>query len=85
MERSVAVRVNAPGSSELAADLELVSGLRASRCLTVVVPKVDGPDELVGIAALLGDGVGLQALIETPAGIEAAAAIAGSTPRLCRR
>ncbi len=82
MERSVAVRVNAPGSSELAADLELVSGLCASRCLTVVVPKVDGPDVLVGIAALLGDGVGLQALIETPEGIEAAAAIAGSTPQL---
>jgi citrate lyase beta subunit/acyl dehydratase len=82
MERSVAVRVNAPGSSELAADLELVRGLCASRGLTVVVPKVDGPDALVGIAALLGDRVGLQALIETPEGIEAVAAIAGSTPQL---
>ena len=82
MERSVAVRVNAPGSSELAADLELVREVRASRCLTVVVPKVDGPDVLVGIAALLGDAVGLQGLIETPEGIEAVAAIAGSTPQL---
>ncbi len=82
VERSVAVRVNAPGSSELPADLELVSGLRALQWLTVVVPKVDGPDVLVGIAALLGEGVGLQALIETPEGIEAVAAIAGSTPQL---
>jgi citrate lyase beta subunit/acyl dehydratase len=82
VERSVAVRVNAPGSSELPADLELVRGLRAPRWLTVVVPKVDGPDVLVEVAALLGDGVGLQALIETPEGIEAVAAIAGSTPQL---
>jgi citrate lyase beta subunit/acyl dehydratase len=82
MERSVAVRVNAPGSSELAADLELVREVCASRCLTVVVPKVDGPDVLVGIAALLGDAVGLQGLVETPEGIEAVAAIAGSTPQL---
>lgn len=82
IERSVAVRVNAPGSSELAADLELVRGLSAARCLTVVVPKVDGPDVLVGIAALLGDGVGLQGLVETPEAIEAVGAIAGSTPRL---
>jgi citrate lyase beta subunit/acyl dehydratase len=82
MERSVAVRVNAPGSSELPADLELVRALCASRCLTVVVPKVDGPDVLVGIAARLGDAVGLQGLIETPEGIEAVAAIAGSTPQL---
>ena len=82
IERSVAVRVNAPGSSELAVDLELVRGLGGSGGVTVVVPKVDGPDVLAGIAALLGDGIGLQALIETPEGIEAVAAIAGSTPQL---
>ena len=76
------MRVNAPGSSELAADLELVRGLGGSGGVTVVVPKVDGPDVLAGIAALLGDGIGLQALIETPEGIEAVAAIAGSTPQL---
>ena len=81
IERSVAVRVNAPGSSELAADLELVRGLSEARCLTVVVPKVDGPDVLVGIAALLGDGVGLQGLVETPEAIEAVGAIAGSSQK----
>jgi citrate lyase beta subunit/acyl dehydratase len=80
--RAVAVRVNAPGSSELAADLEMVGTLSTSLRLTVVVPKVGDPEVLVEIAAALGSGIGLQALIETPEGVEAVAAIAGSTPRL---
>ena len=80
--RTVAVRVNAWGSPELVADLELVRALGRSSDLTVVVPKVDGPATLLEIAAMLGDGFGLQALIETPAGIESAAAIASSTPQL---
>ena len=80
-ERTVAVRVNAPGSAQLPADLELVGRL-AIDCLTVVVPKVTGPDVLAAIDAQLGSSIGLQALIETPAGIEAAAAIANATPRL---
>jgi citrate lyase beta subunit/acyl dehydratase len=80
--RAVAVRVNAPGSSELTADLELVGTLSTSLRLTVVVPKVADPEILVEIAAALGGGIGLQALIETPEGVEAVAAIAGSTPRL---
>jgi citrate lyase beta subunit/acyl dehydratase len=82
MERTVAVRVNGPGSPQLAADLELIRQLGRSERLTVVVPKVDGPDALVGIAAVLETRVRLQALIETPSGIEATAAIAGSTPQL---
>ncbi len=82
-QRTVAVRVNPPGSAELAADLELIRELRERLQLTVVVPKVEAPDELTAIAESLGDSTGLQALIETPAGIEAAAVIAGSTGRLC--
>ena len=81
-ERVVAVRVNALGSSEVGADLELVGGLGASR-LTVVVPKVEEPEQLQALAERLEGRIGLQALIETPAGIEAVAAIARSTPRLC--
>lgn len=81
-QRVVAVRVNAPGSSELAADLELVGSLRTSK-LTVVVPKVEAPAQLRTIAEHLDPRVGLQALIETPAGVEAAGAIAGSTRQLC--
>jgi citrate lyase beta subunit/acyl dehydratase len=82
-QRTVAVRINSPSSSELAADLELVDALRTMRRLTVVVPKVEAPDRLLAIADRIDPGIGLQALIETPAGIEAAGAIARSTPRLC--
>ena len=81
-ERVIAVRINAPGSAELVADLELVGALRASK-LTVVVPKAEAPDQLHAIVERLDPRIGLQALIETPAGIEAAGAIARSTPRLC--
>jgi len=82
-QRTVAVRINQWSSPELDADLELVGVLGAMRRLTVVVPKVEAPDRLLAIADRLGPGVGLQALIETPSGIEAAGAIAGCTPRLC--
>ena len=82
-QRTVAVRINPPSSSELAADLELVDALRTMRRLTFVVPKVEAPDRLLAIADRIDPGIGLQALIETPAGIEAAGAIARSTPRLC--
>src|ERR1700761_7618185 len=80
--RTVAVRINSPSSSELAADLKLVGLLRTVGRLSVVVPKVEAPDELLAIAHQLHPGIGIQALIETPAGIEAAGAIARSTPRL---
>jgi citrate lyase subunit beta/citryl-CoA lyase len=82
-QRTIAVRINPPLSSELDADLELVRALPTMRRLTVVVPKVETPDLLLAITDRLDPEIGLQALIETPAGIEAAAAIARSTPRLC--
>jgi hypothetical protein len=52
------------------------------RELTVVVPKVESPEELASVAAQLERAVRLQAVIETPAGIEAAASIARATPLL---
>lgn len=82
-QRTVAVRVNPWSSSEFAADLALVSVLRRKERLTVVVPKVEGPDQLLAVADRLDPAIRLQALIETPAGIEAAGAVARSTPRLC--
>jgi citrate lyase beta subunit/acyl dehydratase len=82
-QRTIAVRINPPSSSELAADLELVGALGAMKRLSVVVPKVEAPDQLLAIVHRLDPGIGLQALIETPAGIEAVGAIARSTPRLC--
>jgi citrate lyase beta subunit/acyl dehydratase len=81
-QRTVAVRINAPTSPDLAADLELVHALGESARLTVVVPKVASPAALLEIAAQLGTEIGLQALIETPDGIAAVDAIARSTPHL---
>ncbi len=82
--RTVAVRINAPGSAEVDADLALVAALHAGSVeLTAVVPKVEAPEQLLSIAERLGGEVGLQALIETPAGIEAAAAVARSCEQLC--
>jgi citrate lyase beta subunit/acyl dehydratase len=82
-QRTVAVRINPSSSSEFAADLELVGALRRTSRLTVVVPKVEAPDQLLRIVERLAPGTGLQALIETAAGIEAVGAIARSTPQLC--
>ena len=73
---------NPPASPEHAADLELVGSLRGLELLTVVVPKVETPETLFGVSAALDEEIGLQALIETPAGIEAVEEIAMSTPRL---
>lgn len=81
-ERVVAVRVNPVGSGELDRDLELCAMLSRRAQFTVVVPKVEAPDQLVGIDERLGGRVGLQALIETPAGVEAVAGIAAASPRL---
>jgi citrate lyase beta subunit/acyl dehydratase len=71
--RTVAVRVNA-GSR---ADLEAVAGAAGPEGLTVVLPKVERPEQVAAAAELLtATGIGLQALIETPAGSVAAHEIA---------
>ncbi len=71
--RTVAVRVNADSE----ADLEAVAGVAGSEGLTVVLPKVERPEQVVAAAELLaGTGIGLQALIETPAGSTATHEIA---------
>ncbi len=77
-DRTVAVRVNADN----AADLEAIAALTLPR-LTVIVPKVETPGEIVDVAARLrGSSVGIQALIETPAGTAAAHEIAGAAAPL---
>ncbi|WCB95158.1 hypothetical protein DSM104299_03901 [Baekduia alba] len=73
--RRVAVRVNAPGTAEHAADLALCASLR-NKQLSVVVPKVERPADLDAACAALGAAVGIQALIETPRGLLGAVAIA---------
>jgi (3S)-malyl-CoA thioesterase len=64
--KRVAVRINAHGHAEQAADLAALAGIA---CDAIVVPKVDAPDELAAPAAL---GKPLFAMIESPAGVYAA-------------
>lgn len=74
--QAVAVRVNAPGSAEQVDDLALWARLGAQR-LSVVVPKAQAVDDVAAVVEALGGDVAVQALIETPQGIEAAIPIAG--------
>ncbi len=70
-ERTVAVRVNSLDGGEQAEDLAMCAELVIDG-LTVVVPKVESPDELEPAAAVAP----VQALIETPAGLADGAQIA---------
>jgi citrate lyase subunit beta / citryl-CoA lyase len=84
------VRVNAPGTPWGHEDL-IAFGGGATRPRTVVVPKVEGPGDLAFVDRLL-DGVeraaghreplGVQALVESAAGIRALDEIVASSPRL---
>lgn len=68
--KRIAVRVNATGTMEQAADLAALDGLALD---ALVLPKVDSPADL---DPLRGLDVPLLAMIETPAAIYAARAIA---------
>ena len=68
--KRVAVRINAYGHAEQAADLAALAGVT---CDAIVVPKVDAAGELAAPAAL---GKPLFAMIESPAGVFAARDIA---------
>jgi citrate lyase beta subunit/acyl dehydratase len=77
--RTVAVRINA-GS---VADLEAVAGAAGPEGLTVVLPKVERPEQVAEAAGrLAGTEIGLQALIESPAGSAAAHEIAAAAESL---
>jgi citrate lyase subunit beta/citryl-CoA lyase len=81
--RSVAVRINplaGPfGDADVAALVEGAGPALAS----LVVPKVESAAELERVGALLGERpIGLQALLETAAGVAGAVGIARATPRL---
>ncbi len=73
-----AVRVNAPGSEWFDADVDALAGLAAS----LVVPKVESAAALAELDARLSGDVRLQALVETPAGLLNAPAIATAAARL---
>jgi (3S)-malyl-CoA thioesterase len=72
-DRTVAIRINGTGSPWHAADLAAVS---ASAVDLIVIPKVENARQ---IAACAETGKGLLAMIETPAGVLAAPAIAAAT------
>ncbi|MGH7611059.1 MAG: HpcH/HpaI aldolase/citrate lyase family protein [Candidatus Dormibacteria bacterium] len=85
-ERLVSVRANPVGSELGRADLRALAGAGASLG-SVVLPKVESAEEVSLAASLLpGPGgataPGLEAQIESPAGLEAVAEIAAATPRL---
>jgi len=66
------VRVNAPGTDDLAADLR---ALRFGR-QAIRLPKVESPSDVDAVIAALGRPVAVCALIETARGVEAAYDIA---------
>lgn len=75
--RTVAVRVNALDTAYAAADLEACAGL-ARPGFSVVLPKAESAEAIARARAALPPEVGIQALIETPAGLLAAREIAGA-------
>ena len=82
--REVLIRANGLGSAWFAADLAAIATSSADG---VVLPKINGPEDLLRADALLKssrapDHLKLWAMMETPRGILAAAAIAASSPRL---
>jgi citrate lyase subunit beta/citryl-CoA lyase len=78
---TIAVRVNAPGSPWCHEDLIALAGAGGA-LNSVVVPKVDGPGDLAFVDALLSAApLAVQALIESPRGLQQVAAVAGA-PRV---
>jgi citrate lyase subunit beta / citryl-CoA lyase len=85
--RAVAVRVNAVGSDWWRQDVAEL-GAAGGALGSLVVPKCEDPADLASVAALLDDAgpaaaaVGLQALIETAAGLVAVRELSTASVRL---
>lgn len=82
--REVTIRVNAPGTPWHEADLRAVAGAGPD---AVVVPKVDSAATVLAVEAALEaagapEHTAIWAMIETPAAILDARAIASASPRL---
>jgi citrate lyase subunit beta/citryl-CoA lyase len=85
---AVALRVNAVESAWFVDDVGALAGRAGQRIGSVVVPKVERPEDVARVAALL-DSLGetaahvrVQALVETAGGLLRAGAIAAASPRL---
>lgn len=73
--RERAVRVNAPGTFELDADLESLAGASLD---ALWIPKVESPQVVDALEGRVADAVPLVLSIETPRGLLAAAEIAAA-------
>ena len=86
--RTVAVRVNGLGTPWCHRDVVLLVERAGSAVQSFVLPKVERPGDVEWVDRLLGmlgepaAAIRLQALIETAAGLAAAAEIAAACPRL---
>jgi citrate lyase subunit beta / citryl-CoA lyase len=82
-ERSIAVRVNALDSEWGEADITELAETAGPRLGSLVVPKVETPDQLAMADGLLGEHrAGLQALVETAAGLAWAREVARANWRM---
>jgi citrate lyase subunit beta / citryl-CoA lyase len=85
---AVAVRVNAIDSPWFADDVTAVAGRAGGPIGSLVVPKVEGAEDVGQVAALLDSlgepaaGIRIQALVETARGLLRAGEIAAASPRL---
>jgi len=85
---AVAVRINPLAGQWGEGDVRELVRLAGRRIDSLVLPKVERPDDVVAIERLLdaegdrGGGIRLQALVETAAGLLRVAEIAVASPRL---
>lgn len=81
--RSVAVRINGVGTPWFERDVDELVACTGERVDSIVVPKVEDPDQLRLLDARLAESpIVLEALIETALGLRDIDAIAAATPRL---
>ncbi len=77
---AISVRINSRGTGWYTADLDALGPAGPD---TVMIPKVDSPNDVVDAVGRLGDStVGVQALIETARGVQAVDDIAVAHHRL---
>jgi citrate lyase beta subunit len=74
-ERRVAVRINGPDTSAQTEDIATLAQCDHPS-LSIVVPKVESPEQVKAVVAGLGGSPVIQALIESPRGLLNASAIA---------
>jgi citrate lyase subunit beta / citryl-CoA lyase len=79
--RTVSIRVNGLATPWGRDDIAAVARV-ASNALTLIIPKVETPSDIVTAADLAGAAAGLQALIETAKGVINAPVIAAASPQL---